>query len=159
MTKTLFTRFADRLFSFAIRSAPDEIIGGQDNPYMLRWWLVPRNRLMNVYLHLFLRSDDDRALHDHPWPNMSVLLRGCYSEHTIRAGGVHEITEYVAGNVRLRGPWFAHRIELTSGPCWSLFITGPKVRAWGFHCKGGWVHWRKFTAPEDKGVVGKGCSE
>lgn len=157
-TKSIFNRFAELVINRGQRP-PDEIIGGKDNPYMLRWWLVPRNRLMNVYLHLFLRSDDDRALHDHPWPNMSVLLYGRYSEHTIRAGGVHQITEYVAGNVKLRGPRFAHRIELTSGPCWSLFITGPKVRSWGFHCKTGWVHWRKFTAANDKGVIGKGCSE
>lgn len=40
---------------------PDFIIGGAD-PYMLRWWVIPRNKVFNIYLHRFLRSDDDRAL-------------------------------------------------------------------------------------------------
>ena len=42
---------------------PDRIIGGKDNPYLLRWHVVPRNPQQNIYLHHFLRSDDDRALH------------------------------------------------------------------------------------------------
>ena len=46
--------------------------------------------MFNLYLHEFSRSDDDRALHDHPWLfNLSVLLSGTYVEHTIDAGGIH----------------------------------------------------------------------
>jgi hypothetical protein len=56
---------------------------------MRRWWVIPRNKFFNIYLHHFLHSDDDRALHDHPWWNVSILLRsGSYVEHTIAAGGV-----------------------------------------------------------------------
>lgn len=51
---------------------PDVVIGGFQNPYLLRWYVIPRNPVFNVYVHLFLRSDDDRALHDHPWANLSV---------------------------------------------------------------------------------------
>ncbi len=40
---------------------PDFIIGGPENPYLLRWYLIPQNRFFNVYLHKILRSDDDRA--------------------------------------------------------------------------------------------------
>lgn len=43
---------------------PHFVIGNADNPYMLRWFILPRNRLFNIYLHKFLRDDDDRALHD-----------------------------------------------------------------------------------------------
>ena len=45
---------------------PDFIIGPEDNPYMRRWFIVPRNPYQNIYLHEVLRSDDDRAGHDHP---------------------------------------------------------------------------------------------
>ena len=42
--------------------------------------------------------------------------------------------------------------------CWTLFITGPKVRTWGFHCpEQGWIRWDKFTAAGDAGAVGRGC--
>jgi hypothetical protein len=135
---------------------PDFIIGGKDTPYMLRWWIIPRNRFLNVYLHKFLRSDDDRALHDHPWINASILLSGEYTEHMILAGGVHHAKRYVAGNVRFRSARTAHRIEIDK-PCWSLFVTGPVIREWGFHCPQGWRHWKVFVSERDSGSIGRGC--
>jgi hypothetical protein len=150
---------AERLIDRMTRRPPDVVIGGRDNPYMLRWHVIPRNPLFNVYLHRFLRSDDDRALHDHPWASCSIILRGRYAEHTIEAGGVHKRRMLETGNVRVRlSGRFAHRVELTHGRCWTLFITGPRYRSWGFHCPQGWVHWREFTAPHDEGQIGKGCS-
>ena len=149
----------DWLIARVTRRAPDFIIGGQERPYLRRWWLIPRNRLFNVYLHQFLRSDDDRALHDHPWGNVSVLLRGAYTVHTIAAGGGPPREVLAAGAVRVRpSGQFAHRIELHDGACWTLFITGPRYRDWGFHCPdAGWIHWRRFTAGDDPGAVGRGC--
>lgn len=137
--------------------APDVLIGKQDDTYMRRWWVIPRNRFFNIYLHHFLRSDDDRALHDHPWWNASILLWGRYTEHTIAAGGVNRRVEYAAGAIKLRGAKYAHRVELTDGPCWSLFITGPMLREWGFHCPAGWRPWQQFVDPTDRGKIGKGC--
>jgi hypothetical protein len=151
--------FVDWFIGKFAAKPPDFIIGGADRPYLLRWFVIPRNTVFNIYLHNFLRSDDDRALHDHPWANCSVLLRGCYVEHTIAAGGVHHRALLPTGTIRAR--WsgrFAHRVELVNGPCWTLFITGPRYREWGFHCeKTGWMHWKVFTAPDDAGSVGGGC--
>jgi hypothetical protein len=59
---------------------PDFIIGEKDNPYIRRWWIIPRNSIKNAYLHNLLRDDDDRALHDHPWRWCSIHLRGAYYE-------------------------------------------------------------------------------
>lgn len=136
---------------------PDFVIGGQERPYIRRWWLIPRNKLFNIYLHQVLRSDDDRALHDHPWANISILLMGEYVEHTIAAGGIHRRRMLRRGDVKCRRARAAHRIEI-DGQAWSLFITGPVVREWGFHCERGWVHWRAFTNPADGGsTTGRGC--
>lgn len=152
-------RIAEFFVRRITRRQPDFVIGGWSRPYLLRWFVIPRNRVFNVYLHCFMRSDDDRALHDHPWANCSILLKGTYTEHTIAAGGIHHKEVLSAGAVRLR--WtgkIAHRIELTAGPCWTLFLTGPRYRAWGFHCPdAGWVHWERFTASDDRGAVGRGC--
>lgn len=52
---------------------PDRIIGEE---YLCRWYLIPRNRFIGVMLHWFIGSDDDRALHDHPWWSISFLLKG-----------------------------------------------------------------------------------
>lgn len=159
MLERLGIALAAWLIGRAQRRAPDFVIGGHERPYLLRWWLVPRNPVFNVYLHQFMRSDDDRALHDHPWMNCSMLLRGRYTEHTIAAGGIHRREVLQAGALRMR--WtgrIAHRVELHDGPCWTLFITGPRYRAWGFHCPTeGWIHWKRFTAANDKGAIGPGC--
>jgi hypothetical protein len=136
---------------------PDLIIGGADNPYLKRWYLIPRNPLFNAYLHRFLRSDDDRALHDHPWINISILLEGEYTEHTISAGGINLRAVRKAGDHKFRSPWAAHRIELHAGPCWTLFLTGPRIRTWGFHCPNGWRRWQDFTAGARGETVGRGC--
>jgi hypothetical protein len=146
----LFERIADR-------RKPDFIVGGADDPYLKRWLVIPRNNVFNIYLHHFLRSDDDRALHDHPWWNLSVLLKGEYTEHSIAAGGVNHAVVRKAGQFKFRGAKSAHRIELHNGPCWTLFITGPVLRTWGFHCPRGWRPWKQFVDDRDTGKVGRGC--
>ena len=88
---SIIGRLNTRLIRMAASRAPDVLIGKPGDTYMRRWWVIPRNRFFNVYLHLFLRSDDDRALHDHPWVNLSFLLHGDYTEHTIAPGGVRRI--------------------------------------------------------------------
>lgn len=141
----------------AEKRPPDFVIGGADKPYVRRWWIIPRNRWFNIYLHQFLRSDDDRALHDHPWGNVSLLLAGEYTEHTIAAGGVAHRAVYKSGNLKFRRAKAAHRVELHAGECWSLFITGPIVREWGFHCPAGWRPWKEFVDQRDSGAIGRGC--
>jgi hypothetical protein len=137
---------------------PDFVIGGKENPYLRRHWLLPRNRFFNVYVHEFLRSDDDRALHCHPWANCSILLEGEYTEHTIAAGGVHRAQVLRAGDLRVRlSGKLAHRVELHNGPCWTVFLTGPVYREWGFHCPRRWVPWQEFVDQRDAGAIGRGC--
>lgn len=136
---------------------PDQIIGHVSDPYLKRWWIIPRNPWFNVYLHCFLRSDDDRALHDHPWDSVSWMLDGQYIEII---GDKYFLRE--PGEVYGRKATTAHRIELThyqKPGVWTLFFTGPWKRHWGFHCPKGWVHWRDFTHPDDSGLVGRGCGE
>jgi len=148
-----------RLFlPMARERAPDVIIGGTDNPYLKRWHLTPKGNDEAVYLHHFLRSDDDRALHDHPWPSLGVILEGFYIEHVPRNAILR-----VEGEVVVRAPEDAHRIELLRDnngqeiPVWTLFLVGKRIREWGFHCPKGWVHWRDFTAGAHGELVGRGC--
>jgi hypothetical protein len=152
---------ADRLIKRITRRPPDFTVGDPAAPYLRRWWVIPRNRVFNVYLHEFLRDDDDRALHDHPWPWLSIMLRGEYIEHTIAAGGINHAKRHQAGGFRAHGPNYAHRLALADHgrPAWTLFITGPRLREWGFHCPfAGWVHWQNFTSTDGR-QVGKGCDQ
>ncbi len=158
----------------------DVVIGGRDAPYLRRWHVIPRNRFFNIYFHHFLRSDDDRALHDHPWINISWLLSGSYDEWAPAKGhDGHTRTTRNEGALVFRRPTSLHRIQLRARsvfkkeqgsrlpvhylveePVWTLFITGPVVREWGFACPQGWRHWKDFTSFEGTGdgtTIGKGC--
>ncbi|HLP67791.1 MAG TPA: hypothetical protein VK181_09755 [Rhizobium sp.] len=133
--------------------------------YMRRWWRIPRNAFFNIYYHIVERSDEDRALHDHPWWNFSIVLQGGYYEHLILPGGVHQKTWYGSGSVRFRRSGnFAHRLELLANggnmsvvgapqelPAKTIFITGPVLRRWGFHAKDRWVDaydWDAYLAEQ-----------
>lgn len=115
---------------------PDRVYGSPDDPvpYLIRWHLIPKNKIFNIYLHHFVRGDMDHELHDHPWANVSFLLQGEYTEETQKGQKI-----YKAGALKFRGASFAHRVDLHDGPCWSLFMTGPRIRDWGFYHEDGWV--------------------
>lgn len=124
--------------------------------YLLRWHLIPRNRWFNVYLHKFIGDDDDRALHDHPWDSLSIRLRGELRE-IYREECQHYSVNWVstAPRIAYRAATFAHRLELVgNNPCWTLFITGPRKREWGFHCPKGWQHWSTMTAADGRTIGG-----
>ncbi len=130
--------------------SPDFVIG---DDYLRRWWIIPRNEGCNIYLHEILASDDDRALHDHPWDNTSMLLDGEYVEHTPKGSFQRK-----AGSIVTRKATDAHRLEIADGGrAVSLFMTGPKLREWGFHCPKGWRLWTEFVDARDSGKVGRGC--
>ncbi len=139
---------------------PHFYIGGVLNPYMLRWFLIPRNPFFNIYLHKFVRDDDDRALHDHPWWFISVMLKGGYVETTETGMVARRV-----GSIAYRCAEYRHRVQLFRNefglnirkPCWTLVITGRKVREWGFWCPKGFVHWKDFVDTQDHGNIGKGC--
>lgn len=124
-------------FHRLVSGQPHQVIGIGHDPYMHRWYLIPPNPWVKVYVHKFLRSDDDRALHDHPWSFVSVMLRGSYRE--IIPG---DVLLRCAPSIAFRPAQWRHRVQLDwpawserEIPCWTLIITGPHVRTWGFWCK------------------------
>lgn len=147
------------LARWRMRRRPSRIIG---HNYMRRWYIIPRNPLANIYLHEFKGSDDDRALHTHPWWSCSIILAGWYLEHIpqfpLSPAGPTQAIFRDTGAITSRPPEGAHRIEILATPAITLFITGPRIREWGFWCpKIGFRHWRVFTDPTDPGQTGRGC--
>lgn len=133
---------------------PDFHVGPDDDHQLQRWFVVPRNPYHNVYLHRFLRSDDDRALHDHPWDNRSWVIDGEYREVTQDG---QSLLRHAGDSIERRAIE-AHRVELVAGPAVTLFFTGPIVRQWGFYCPKGWVPWQDFVTVEPGGNRrGQGC--
>ena len=71
-------RIVDRLIAYA-KKRPYHHLGS----YMLRYWLKDPGedcKTWGARIHHIKRSDHDRCLHDHPWPNTSVVLAGGYWE-------------------------------------------------------------------------------
>jgi len=129
---------------------PDEEICGD---YLHRYYLLPKNRFLNVYLHRFQEPDPGRDLHDHPWWSLSIVLKGRYEE---RYADRSEVRNLILGGgirrIRLRSPTTRHTITWVSpGGCWTVFVTGPKVREWGFHTSGGWIHNQIYAGPQTAG--------
>lgn len=157
------TRWADRVRN---SRPPDFIIGDPKDPYIYRWYGIPRTPFFNIYVHKIIRSDDDRAMHDHPWFNVSIILSGEYCEVTGRYPQ-EKSRYYKLGDIRFRSPWFAHRLELAPffwkdscppEPVYTLFITGPRLRVWGFHCPQGWRRWDIFAEKKNGiSVTTRGC--
>lgn len=148
-----------------------------DNPirddYLHRWYITPWSGLYRdiedadltrwqrfvrslpgIYLHFFYSSDYAKALHDHPWSSLSVILDGGYFEHqqfgTVPGFKMGMIIWRPPGSVIYRSAETLHRIEKPDGVerIVTLFITGRRRRQWGFDCKEGW---RSYPEWEKRG--------
>jgi len=106
-----------------------EKLGLAECPYLHRWTL--RLGAFSLRLHHFLSSDDKRALHDHPWWFVTLVLRGGYTDVS-EAGEDH----LGVGSVRFRRALHRHTVQVDPGGVWTLILTGPARRAWGFWPEG-----------------------
>jgi hypothetical protein len=106
-----------------------ERLGLPDCPYVIRWRIeVPAGSLR---IHHWLGPDDDRAFHDHPWPFTTLVLRGGYTDFS-PAGAEH----LRAGSIRYRAAVYQHTVVPDAGGAWTVLITGPPMRSWGFWLDG-----------------------
>lgn len=109
----------------------------QIGPLMIRYFLF-RSRWVSIYIHHFLRSDNERHLHDHPWRFITVLLSGGYHENT--PAGRFWRRRF---SVLYRPAEWQHWVEVTR-PVWTLVIRGPRRREWGFHTEKGLIDWKTY---------------
>ena len=132
--------------------------------YMHRW--IAQTPWFTLRVHHILRSDESRALHDHPWDFVSLLVSGGYTEITERIERfetdegpiwkpvVYE-TRWPRWSLVMHEAEDAHRLVIDE-PVWTLVLTGPKVRRWGFWIPAkGWTYWRDAQAYWS-GVIGGG---
>ncbi len=128
-----------------------------DGDVYLKRWFVIRNSYFALFIHKFVRSDEDRALHDHPWNFLVVPIWQGYIEHSVtkcRLCGVRHgigplweqqkrIFPFISA--RYRSAEYRHRVELIDKrPSWSLFLRFRKRRVWGFWPEGGFVDNHKW---------------
>lgn len=137
---------------------------------------------LGIYLHRIDAPDPGLDLHDHPWPFVSIMLRGGYVEEwddtrTASAGAMAaEKVEDPDGFYRdpplprgtaprgYRRAWrrgtvhrmpltIAHRITSAEPGTVTLIIRGRKSRSWGFYLPTGWVDWREYDYDERRPIA------
>lgn len=122
-----------------------------DRLYLSRLRII-QTPWFGVYLHRFDGPDSRDTLHDHPWPFVSVILRGGYVEYRLypEHGGLpHHVRRL---NVkRASDTHYIERLDRT--PSYSLMLVGRRQREWGYVDRDGtWtkydehLHGREFRA-------------
>jgi hypothetical protein len=122
----------------------NQYLGKPECPYMRRW--VLNLGLFSIRLHQWFAGDDDRALHDHSWDFWVWVLRGSYMDISKSKGQMVEQLMVPSWRPTFRKAEHAHTVQ-TKG-CWTLLLTGPERRAWGFFMKlprTGHVKWVKAS--------------
>ncbi len=153
------------------QKTPYEHIDSSEGRYMNRWWLFnPEWRysqkkvfgrqifkwLPAIRVHHTVKSDAERDFHDHPWNNVSILLRGAYYEvRPLDQSQDPELdSDPTCCEAKLRLPLIPvfrkatdrHRLIVPDDRegVFSLFIMFRWQRKWGFHTKDGWVYYRDY---------------
>jgi hypothetical protein len=106
-------------------------------PLLTRYFLF-QTRCVGLYLHCLHSSDEDRALHDHPWSFVTFLFHRGYHEHT--PSGRFWRRRF---SVLWRPAEWQHRLEV-SQPTWTLVLRLRRRREWGFWLPTGWLDWRAY---------------
>jgi hypothetical protein len=99
-----------------------------------RYQLV-KTRWFNIYLHQLYAPTWHPECHDHPWGFIAILLKRGYLERVVRMDPETLYTEDIRrrpGSILFRPATFAHNVITPYGESWSLILTTPKSRDWGF---------------------------
>lgn len=128
-----------------------EEIGRPECPYLKRW--VLQFGRFSIRLHHWRASDDARALHDHPWWFLTLVLKGGYRdisapnprdwdwENNLWATHTQHLRP---GSIRFRPALHTHTVQVDPGGCWTLLLTGPHSRDWGFWVDRQWKRMRRY---------------
>jgi hypothetical protein len=101
-----------------------ENLGRVECPYIKRW--VFNFHFFSIRIHHWLHSDDARHFHDHPWWYLTLVLKGGYVDSSPDGLDILKM-----GSIRFRKATHKHSV-LIFDPSWTILLTGPKKRVWGF---------------------------
>lgn len=137
----------DLLYYWLTRISVRKVItrGSDNTPYLIRYTIFKR-RNFSVKIHQILISDD-ACLHDHPWPFVTMLLKGSYTEETFNGPSIFNIkhqTLYSPFSILYRPSNHFHRL-IVDKPMWTLFITFKRLKSWGFMVNNKVVEWNEYS--------------
>lgn len=115
-------------------------------------WQIWSTRWFNIYLHYINKADEDKHLHDHPWSFWSIILKGGYIESAADVGSAvpTKITKRGFLHMAYRNKHTPHMISVLEHPTYSLVITGPGGRKWGYTTEDGWKDHENYRIEKHK---------
>lgn len=118
------------------RNLPMRLIEVGGGPYLERYHVASLFG-RRVWLHHFVRDDQERHVHDHPWSAVSVVLTGGYREELGEVAGdrmVMRERELRAGQVNVIKATTRHRIASVRPHTWTLMLVSKRHgRGWWFY--------------------------
>jgi hypothetical protein len=128
--------------SIILDKIPHTTIIVDGKPYLTRYYIIPDNDKMNVFLHHFHSSDQFIEFHSHPfkWSHSVMLKRGyieerwngnCITRKMVLPFSFNSINSLIF-----------HRVDMLDEEkgCWSIFITGPRIKE-----EPTWQFWNRNT--------------
>lgn len=119
-------------------------------PMMIRYYLSPRIFGVRLVLHKFLRSDNDRAYHDHPWNYISWIVAGEGYWENQPDGSYWRPRWSIQKRSKYHKHWvgiFTKGVFSIKSPVWTIALLYGKRRDWGFWTDKGWIVSDKYECP------------
>jgi len=114
-----------------------EPLGKPDCPYAFRYVLILFG--YSIRIHVWIRSDDKRYLHDHAWNFRTFVLKGHY--FNVSQNNDIIVREKVSFTA-FRKADHRHYVEVPKQGCITLLFCSRPYRKWGF-----WVDGKQFKRP------------
>lgn len=138
-------------------------IKSKEGELHFRRWRIISTPWFSVYIHGIYMPDEDAHLHDHPWNYASLVLKGSFTEQTLKYNYIEstEIDQTKEDKIKIKRVWknaetaekvvsifdfitrnakHFHKIKvLHSKSVYTLFFTGRRLRDWGYDVDGTWV--------------------
>lgn len=148
----MLERFVRGALERVSRHLPYREISGEKGVFLRKYLLYRTSQekdSVRIHLHHFLRGDEDKEPHDHPWSwAVSLILVGGYTEERLipkpisyipfsrsgRLGFAMVKIPFKPFSINYIGLETKHRVTIPEGKdAWTLFISGPVVKSWGFY--------------------------
>lgn len=129
-----------------------EVVGHDQCPVMYRWTLG-RPFGCKVMLHHFLPNGDDPEPHDHPWTFWTLILGGGYVDEQHYPDGSVGLEPMFRGRIRRRTAEHMHRTLVNPNGCWSIVVSMPASRDWGFLWNGAWMPMAEYLDKRGEAAI------
>ena len=118
-----------------------EPLGKIECPYAYRTYLILFGYSFRI--HYWLRSDDKRYMHNHPWWFITFVLKGNYTDVYLKDNIIQK--DYLSRwSIRYRSSKHTHYVEIPKEGCITILFTGRKLNQWGFWVNNRYMRINRF---------------